>query len=288
MNAESALDWLAWIRAGTPLDQAGIRVIDAHAHLGAYFNFYIPRPDAATMVKVMDRLGVEAACISSIPACGADVPRGNAMTAAAVRDYPGRFYGYASVNPHYPGRVRHELERSYDELGLTMIKLHPTIVEYPIDGPAYEPVWRFASERRAIVLSHTWTGTSTCAPKQFGPLAEAYPDVAFILGHSGGTPAGYAESIELAGRHPNLYLDLCRSEMSAVWVERIVTEVGPDRVFWGTDFPFLEPRYLIGRLACAKLSDEAKRKVFGESAAALLRERGVLKGGDERQPTDQS
>ena len=30
------------------------------------------------------------------------------------------------------------------------------------------------------------------------PLAQEYPDIAFILGHSGGTPAGYVEAIEIA------------------------------------------------------------------------------------------
>jgi predicted TIM-barrel fold metal-dependent hydrolase len=198
------------------------------------------------------------------------------MTAAAVRAYPGRFIGYASVDPHHPERVRPELERAFDQLGLPMIKLHPTIVDYPIAGPAYEPVWHFASERRTVVLSHTWTGTSTCAPEQFGPLAQEYRDIAFILGHSGGTPAGYVEAIEVARNHPNIYLDLCRSEMSPVWVERIVTEVGPERVLWGTDFPFLDPSYPVGRLACTRLSDEAKRQVFGESVANLLRARGIL------------
>jgi predicted TIM-barrel fold metal-dependent hydrolase len=97
-----------------------------------------------------------------------------------------------------------------------------------------------------------------------------------ILGHSGGTPAGYVEAIAVARQHPNIYLDLCRSEMSPVWVERIVTEVGPDRVFWGTDFPFLDPCYLVGRLACAQLSDEVKRQVFGDSVAKLLQARGIL------------
>jgi predicted TIM-barrel fold metal-dependent hydrolase len=269
------MNWIEWVRKGIPLNQVGVRVIDAHAHLGGYYNFYIPRPDAATMVAQMDRLGVETACISSIPACGADVPRGNEMTAAAVRDYPGRFIGYASVNPHYPERVRPELERAFDELGLTMIKLHPTMVDYPIAGPAYEDVWRFASERRAIVLSHTWAGASTCAPERFEPLARCHPDVVFLLGHSGGTPAGYATSIDVAQRCPNVYLDICRSEMSPLWIERIVTEVGAERVLWGTDFPFLEPRYLIGRLACCTLSDQAKRQVFGESMAALLQARNA-------------
>jgi predicted TIM-barrel fold metal-dependent hydrolase len=275
MSQCGSIDWLALIVAGRPLNKAGLNVVDAHAHLGAYFNFYIPRPDAGTMIGVMDRLGVAQAWISSIPACGADVPLGNEMTAAAVRAHPGRFVGYASVNPHYPERVRPELERAFDELGLKLIKLHPTIVEYPISGSAYEPVWRFASERRTVVLSHTWAGTSTCAPKLFAPLAKEYPDVAFILGHSGGTPAGYVEAIEVAQQHDNIYLDLCRSEMSPVWVERLVSEVGADRVVWGTDFPFLEPRYLVGRLACAALSDQGKRQVFGESAARLLHGRDI-------------
>jgi predicted TIM-barrel fold metal-dependent hydrolase len=282
VSERTGFDWLGTIKAGTPLNQAGVNVIDAHAHLGPYFNFYIPRPDADTMVAVMDRLGMNKACICSIPACGADVPRGNEMTAAAVRAYPDRLIGYASVNPHYPERVQAELARSFDELGLTMIKLHPTIVEYPVSGPAYEPVWRFASERHTIVLSHTWAGTPTCSPKHFEPLAKAYPDVIFVLGHSGGTPAGYVEAIDAAGKYANIYLDLCRSDMSRTWVERIVNQVGAERVLWGTDFPFIEPSYLIGRLACTTLSDRAKRQVFGDNMARLLEERDILsptKGG---------
>jgi len=276
VSENAGLDWIGLIKAGRPLSQGGVRVIDAHAHLGAYFNFYIPRPDAETMVEVMDRIGMELACICSIPACGADVPLGNEMTAAAVRAHPGRFIGYASVNPHYPERVRGELERSFDELGLSLIKLHPSIIEYPISGPGYEPVWRFASERRTIVLSHTWSGGSICAPRLFEPLARDYPDVTFILGHSGGTPVGYVEAIKVAQEHANVYLDICRSAMSRMWVERLVNEVGAERVLWGTDFPFIDPFYLVGRLACAELSDEDKRKVFGESAAALLTRVGAL------------
>ena len=269
MSGNPGLDWMALLKAGRPLSEAGIRMVDAHAHLGPYFNFYVPRPDADTMVGMMARLGTQQAWICSIPACGADIARGNDMTAMAVRRHAGRLVGYASVNPHYPEGIRAELERSFDELGLELIKVHPSIMEYSVSGPGYEPAWRFAAERRAIVLSHTWTGGSICAPKQFEPLAKEYPDVTFILGHSGGTPAGYMEAIEAAHKHPNIYLDLCRSVMSRVWVERIVNEVGPDRVLWGTDFPFIDPIYVLGRLASAALSDEAKYKIFAGNAVRL-------------------
>jgi hypothetical protein len=43
----------------------GVRVVDAHACLGAYSQFFIPEPDALAMVRVMDRCGVGMACIAS-------------------------------------------------------------------------------------------------------------------------------------------------------------------------------------------------------------------------------
>ena len=58
MSGKATLDWLGTVKAGKPLSQAGVMAIDAHAHLGAYYNFYVPKPDAASMVAVMDRLGV--------------------------------------------------------------------------------------------------------------------------------------------------------------------------------------------------------------------------------------
>jgi predicted TIM-barrel fold metal-dependent hydrolase len=93
--------------------------------------------------------------------------------------------------------------------------------------------------------------------------------VTYLLGHSGGVPVGFREAIEVAQTCPNVYLDICCSTMSSVWLERIVSEVGSDRVLFGTDMPFLDPTYLVGRLACAALGDADKRRVFGQNAETL-------------------
>ena len=44
-------------------------------------------------------------------------------------------------------------------------------------------------------------------------------------------------------------------------------------MLWGTDLPFLDPVYLLGRLACTTLSDEAKRKILGLNLQAALARR---------------
>ena len=261
------------VREGLPLDD--VLVVDAHAHLGAYSEgrMYIPTPDEDTMVRLMDRMGVDVACISSLEAMS-DFRTGNERTARAVRKYPDRLVGLAVVNPHYPEEVGPELERCFEELGMKGIKIHPTCNDYPVDGKGYEEVWRFASERGAFVLSHTWQGSSTCGPKMLASVAEKYPDLPIILGHSGGNPKGYEEAIEVAKDHPNLYLDLCGSLITGAWVERIVEAVGADRVLYGTDFPFIDPFYEFGKVCFAGIDEEEKKKILGLNMAEILRRAG--------------
>ena len=261
------------VKDGLPLED--VLIIDAHAHLGACADgrMYIPTPDADTMVRLMDRMGVDLACINA-SVTSPDYRKGNDLTAEAVRRYPDRFVGLARVNPHYPDEVRPELERCFEELGMKGIKIHPTCNDYPVDGEGYEEVWRFASERRTFVLSHTWYNSSTCSPRMFASLAERYPDVTIILGHSGGNPKGYMEAIGVARRYPNVYLDLCGSLITGAWVKRIVEAVGAEKVLYGTDFPFIDPFYEFGKVCFAGIGEEEKRRVLGLNMAEILRKAG--------------
>ena len=45
------------------------------------------------------------------------------MIAKAITRYPGRFIGYAVINPNYPDSVNNELSHCFDELGMKAIKL---------------------------------------------------------------------------------------------------------------------------------------------------------------------
>jgi len=258
------------VEAGESLAALGWRIVDAHAHLGPTGEMFVPTPDEGTMVAMMDRLGFDLTGISSHLAIGTDYVRGNDVTSAAVRRFPERLFGYVVSNPHDTEPLENELARGFDTLGLVAIKLHPTTHDFSVADPACEPIWRFAAEREAVVLVHTWVGDPRCHPAMFGDLAARYPSIRWILGHSGGTRQGRPEAAQVAREHESIYLDVCGSIITSDEIAWLVRTVGADRVIFGTDVPWLDPRFLLGKAAYSDLADEQLRLLLGENILRLL------------------
>lgn len=262
-------DILKRARQGLPLDS--VTIIDAHGHMGPYFNFYIPWNDAAGMVETMDRLGIDQVCISAHASLGPDMRLGNDLVAHAVGDYPGRFIGYVGANPNYPEDLRGELERCFKRPGMRMIKLHPSLHGYSVNGPNYRPVWEWAVEKGCPVLIHVWEGDKNCDPESCAKVADEFPTVDFIFGHSGG-PDGTSQSIEIAKKRDNVYLDLTGSTNTFGLVERFVREVGAEKVLYGSDIPFIDPCGGLAKVVYAKISDREKEMILGGNILRILGE----------------
>ncbi|MBC7234475.1 MAG: amidohydrolase [Chloroflexi bacterium] len=258
------------VEAGQSLKSLPWPVIDAHAHLGPTGGFYIPTPDAASMVGMMDRLGLACTGISPHLAITSDYRRGNDLAAETVRRFPGRFFGYVTVNPHYAEDVLPELQRGFEELGLVAIKLHPTLHDFAVSDERCEPIWHFAEQRGAAILCHTWEGDKRCSPTALGEIAAAHPQAHFLLGHSGGTPAGRREAVRVAQQRDNVYLELCGSTLTSAEVEWMVGQVGPKRILFGTDSPWIDPRFPLGKVAFAELDDTALQYIMGGNIARLV------------------
>ncbi len=244
-------------------------VIDSHCHMGRWFNFNIPMCDAAGMVKRMDRLGIRACIAAHHASIGPDFRYGNDEVLRGMSDFPGRVYGYATVNPHYPDELVGELDRCI-QAGMKGIKVHPDAHRYPVDGEKYQPVWEYANEHGLPLLSHTGTGGNHNPVKKFETLAEKYPNATIILGHSGFGSEGAQQSIEAASTFRNIYLEITGSTIVYGTLERMVHEAGADRVLFGTDLPFLDPRPQLGRVAFAKISDDEKRLILGLNASRIF------------------
>lgn len=255
------------VSRGVPL--ADELVIDAHCHMGYYPVFNVPAPSALDMVWWMDRIGIRACIAAHHSAIGPDMRYGNDEVLQGMSDFPGRIHGYATVNPNYPeSEVVAELDRCAAG-GMIGVKIHPDLHQTPVDGDRYRAVWEWANSRGFPLLSHTSTGGRNPV-KAFEKLAETYPKVSILLGHSGFGSEGADQSIEACLNHPNIYCEITGSVVVYGTLERMVNRLGAERVLFGTDLPFLDARPQIGRVAFAKINDDDKRKVFGLNAARLF------------------
>ena len=257
------------VHAGLPLDD--VEIIDIHTHLGPHFNMHIPAASAADMVRVMDLCGIRRTVLSANISFTADFAAGNDMMLEAVAAFGGRLYGACAVNGNYPEVSLAELERCFARPGVVMIKVHPWYTRCALDDRRMGGLYAFAEEREVAVLVHTWLeGDPFGSMALFAATAKEHPKIRWIMGHSGG-PFGSRRAVEIAREVPNVYLDIALSMCPARQIEYFVGEVGPDRVLFGTDNPFIDPRPQIGRVGLAGIPDADKIKIFGGNAKRLLR-----------------
>ena len=248
------------------LNKSSVKVIDCHGHLGYYHRTKIIPIDASSMVRVMDRVGIEKVCISSFLSIGPDCKVGNDKVAAAIREYPERFIGYGVVNPNRPHEIEDELRRCFDNLGMKAIKLHPVIHQYPIDGSAFRTVFDFASQRGLPILSHEWG-----SPQFLNRLSAEHPRVSFIVAHmgfwDGRTDFAYEDVVT---RRENVYVDLAYSNVFYSALERLVGIIGAHKIVFGSDFPLHDPAYHLGRVTFARLSDEQKELILSRNMLRIM------------------
>jgi uncharacterized protein (TIGR03086 family) len=145
------------------------------------------------------------------------------------------------VSPGGPSveSVRHRLEN-----GAVGFKLHPAYDAYPADTPALDPYLAVAADAGVPVTIHSSPGPAD--PDLIRRLAERFPSVPFVLYH---TYLGPLEGRRRASRHaqelPNLYLET--SWCSSGEVERLLDEVGPNRVLFGSDAATDGPAHFVRR-----------------------------------------
>jgi len=237
-------------------------VIDAHAHLGPWHNFFIPQNDIEGMMRVMDRVGMDVVCPAAHAGIGPDFVLGNDLVFEAMQKYPGRVAGYITLNPNYDDGVEKEVERC-ERRGMRHIKLH-SIHGQPYTSKHYAPAFACAHDRGWVILLHTW-GKSDRA---VADLANRYGNAKFLMAHAGVVDFDFYVSI--AKEHENVFLDLATSQCGYNWVETFVKEVGSDKVLFGSDMPFIAAQQQIGKVLCARISDDDKRKILGLNAKRIM------------------
>ena len=255
-------------------------IIDFHGHVGRWDALDMV-DDPAKMLRAMDAVGIDKSCVFNI--FHPDGKPGNDQTAAFVARHPDRFIGFAYVAPTCPDTVRPELERAIDALGFRAIKIYSPYTPFPLDDPAWDPIYGFAEERGLAVLAHTG-GEATAAPAQLGRAAARFPNARFVAGHAGNTEPYRSQAIAAARCLPNYFLETCSSFRTPGVVEELVAKAGADRVLFGSDTPLMDPRPQLGKIITAAIDRDAKRLILGKTQKARLPpgQAGFLQAGRNR------
>lgn len=247
-------------------------VIDMHGHYGPFQGIYMPSPDAAGMLRTMDRCGVTRVICSS-HASLVDVDRGNALMAEVVAANPARFYGYWTVNPNYPRKIERDLGLFHSVSGFVGFKFHPDFHKYPITGDNYKPVLEYASANRCIILSHTWGQSPYCSPPMVRQVAGPHPGATLLMGHAG--YGEWAESARIARDLRNVYLEITAAYAVGGVIEFYVGNAGADRIVFGTDLPWFDEHYGIGCVVFARITDEDRHSILHRNAEDILARAGL-------------
>lgn len=243
----------------------GTIVIDFHGHVGRW-DCYGCGDDDARMVRAMDAVGIDRACVFDI--FHPDGHTGNDRTAAFVARRPDRFIGFAYVSPLAGETVLDELERAVDRLGCRALKLYAPYTPYRINDPVWHPIYASANARGLAVLHHTG---ENAPPADLAAVAPRFPHARFVAAHAGNVQPFRRQAIAVAQACPNVYLETASTYRTPGVIEELVAGAGPERVLFGSDIPLMDPRPQLGKIITADISETAKRLILGENARGLLR-----------------
>ena len=202
------------------------RRIDIHHHIlpPAYVAEIIkqgqPKPPAWSprmSIEEMDKSGI-ATSVVALMQPGAyfdnrDLERrlaheANEYAARMVRDYPGRFGSFATLPLNDTDASLREIEYAFDTLRADGIGLMTSYGAKYLGDAQFAPIWAELNRRKATIYTHPTAAaccrnpipglppsaiefatdtTRTVASLLFSGTANRYPDINWILSHSGGT-----------------------------------------------------------------------------------------------------
>lgn len=218
-------------------------IVDAHAHASSFPGFVRGEIDIEDLVAGWDAAGVACGLISELD--NVDPAAGNDRTAERCDRYPGRVFGSIYLNPNDVDGALTELNRRAGDERFRGVKLHPAMDAFYPFLERYDPIYGRIEELGLPILWHSGTSPYS-SPLQIAVPASRFRGVPFILGHFALSDLSW-ECFPAADLSPNVYVDTSGNPIVPLmreWVDKF----GPERMLWGSDFPFYDVGYELRKI----------------------------------------
>ena len=174
-------------------------------------------------------------------------------------------------------RINEDLQILSKELGsgIVGVKFHGVFEKKSIADPVYEPVLELLNKKKSILLVHCGrfkdgSPESNSSYVHTLEVAKKYPDIKVIFGHMGGNDTGIVKAAVTAAKDlPNAYFETS-GITTPLRVEYAVDVLGPERVLFGSDFPWCSFRSMYYGVEDALISEEDKEMIFTKNFLNLI------------------
>ena len=230
----------------------------------------------------------------------------NDEIARHIKEHPERFSGIATLPMQAPDKAADELRRAMRKLGLHGAMIGSNIGGKNLDDPSFEPLWAAAEELDAFMMIHPgnvagadrlrsyYLGNLIGNPLDttiagacliFGGVLERHPKLNFIMSHGGGfipyQGGRWVHGWEVrpepkvhVKHSPAPYLDRFLYDTivhAKAPLEFLISSVGANRVFLGSDYPYdMGTGECVRQVRAANISAADRDIILGSHAAKIL------------------
>ncbi len=272
-------------------DLVAMRIWDIHYH--GLMDGDLRRHEE-TMFYV-ERMGIERVLSLDIAGSQAD-PLGRSVSAEAqkkirrfLEEHADRVSGLIPIDPGDPRESCRKMEEWIQNgpcVGIKYYGGNPQGVT--CSHPNNDAIIELAAKLQAIIYIHTWmivggnprrpgggNFAGESSPMDVALLAERFPNVPLICGHSGGD---WELGVRAIRARPNVLIEFSGSDPHSGQVDYTVAQLGADRLVWGGHGPSRSYSTELSKVLDADLSSAVRRQIFGGNlrriAAPIFRRKG--------------
>ena len=256
-------------------------IIDVNAYLGHFAFRRLRHNTADSLLALMDSKRIDKAVVSSAAAITyRNAQAGNEEVARETGGHRDRLIPFAVINPFYAG-WQDDLKICHEEFGMRGLRLYPKWHNYGLSSPCCRELISAAAERGMVVSipiraednrQRSWLLNVPDVPlPEIVELVKAHPETRFILLNGIGftrSPLGRRNN----GLTSNYAIGLSRlSAVLANELGQLITNLGAERVMFGTGMPFNYPDPALVKLEVLGASKADKEKIRSQNAMTWLK-----------------
>jgi len=194
-----------------------------------------------------------------------------------VRAYPGKFFGFAGIDPTHPEEALAEIDKVRNNDAFKGIVLEPGMLTVPMYAndrriyPIYERCGKLGILVVILAGGNVGPDISYSFPLAVDQVAADFPKMTVIISH-GGWPWG-TQILHVAYRRPNVYISPDQYLVNLPGMNDYILAANyylQDRFLFATSYPFLAFKQTVDYFKGLPFRPEVLDKLLYKNAARLL------------------